>query len=521
MLDTRRAQTDEKWQVEAMQHALQRGLPLLLIAFELIACRDESRKGVRTQLATASAAPSSGQIRAAPGTDGTGASAPAEPAPSLRNGITWFHDAPNAALAHARREKKPVIVDLWAGWCHTCLSMQEYVLSDAKLPGVRDRFVFLAVDTENPNNAAFLQKLAVSVWPTFYVLGPEDGEIRGRWLGAATPSQFMRFLKDAELALEPAAEGADASLARLRRGDALAAERRFAEAAVEYEHALGTAPVAWTRRPEAVLALAAAHKQARAFSACVAVYSSTPSLVEKAPLSAADLAATALTCATELPPDSNLRQAVRRRARGQLEQLCTNAHAELTPDDRADACGLWFDVSESLEDKASRARAGQTRLAVLEAAAQGVPDEVAAMYDFARSDTLVKLGRGNEAITLLQARAQALPRNYNPPHQLARVFRALKRWDEGLAAIDRALPLAYGPRKLGLLGVKVDLLLGAGRKEAALVVLREQLDGYRALPDGQKRPEAEAKVAERLQELAETSAGHLLKTGSPDAKSPK
>jgi thioredoxin-like negative regulator of GroEL len=494
-----------------MPHGLPRRLGALFFALALVACRKSSGD---SQASPRAATPASA-VKA----PNVGASMP-DPGPpqsgrTLRNGIGWFHDAPDAAFALARREHKPVVVDLWAGWCHTCLSMQEYVLSETKLPGVSQRFVFLAIDTEKPSNAGFLKKFAVSVWPTFYVLGPEAREIRGRWLGAATPSQFMRFLNDAERALEPAAAGSETSLSRMRRGDTLAAERRFAEAAVEYDSALRAAPVAWPRRPEAVLALAAAHKQARAFEACASVYSSSAPLVETAPLSAADLAATALTCASELPRASNLINQVRNRARGELERLCTNAHAELTPDDRADACGLWFDVSEALNDDASRARAGRTRLAVLEAAASGVPDEIAAMYDFARSDTLTKLGRGTEAVSLLKARARALPQNYNPPHQLARVFRALKRWDDGLAAIDRALPLAYGPRRLGLLGVKVDLLLGAGRKAEAIAVLREQLGGYRALPDGQKRLEAEAKVSERLQELAGSNPMDGVNAASP------
>jgi hypothetical protein len=146
-----------------------------------------------------------------------------------------------------------------------------------------------------------------------------------------------------------------------------------------------------------------------------------------------------------------------------LEPLCTTGHPDLTPDDRGDACGTLIAAREALRDQRGARRAGATRLALLETAAAGVPDEIALMYDFARSDTLVKLGRGQEALDLLRARERALPQNYNPPHHRARVHRALKQWDEGLAAIDRALALAYGPRKAGLYGIKVELLTGAGR----------------------------------------------------------
>ena len=103
--------------------------------------------------------------------------------------IHWYRDDPAAALARAERERKLVVVDLWAAWCHTCLSMQEFVLTDAKLPDAGARFVFLAIDTELGRNADFLSRFPTSGWPTFYVLSPTGPVVRGRWLGAASPSQ--------------------------------------------------------------------------------------------------------------------------------------------------------------------------------------------------------------------------------------------------------------------------------------------------------------------------------------------
>src|SRR5688572_2139338 len=124
-------------------------------------------------------------------------------APVLRNGIPWYDDAAEAAFAAARASGKRVVVDLWAPWCHTCLSMQNVVMTAANLPALVDRFVWLAIDTEREANAALLERLPVAVWPTFYVVdaGPADApavEIRGRWLGAASAEQFSRFLADSD-----------------------------------------------------------------------------------------------------------------------------------------------------------------------------------------------------------------------------------------------------------------------------------------------------------------------------------
>jgi tetratricopeptide (TPR) repeat protein len=110
----------------------------------------------------------------------------------------------------------------------------------------------------------------------------------------------------------------------------------------------------------------------------------------------------------------------------------------------------------------------------------------------------MQLGRSEQALALLTARERALPDDYNPPHYLARVYRDLKRFDEGLAAVERALEKLEGPRRAGILGVKVDLLSGLDRRDEARLALEAQLAAYRALPEGQKQPSREASVAARL-----------------------
>ncbi|HWO09716.1 MAG TPA: thioredoxin family protein, partial [Polyangiaceae bacterium] len=418
--------------------------------------------------------------------------------------------ASEAAFAAARSSGKRVVLDLWAPWCHTCLSMQNFVITAENLPGAVDRFVWLAIDTEREQNAPLLTRLPVSVWPTFYVVDPSAGAdpaIRGRWLGAASAAQFARFLEEsdrnAELARNAASEGGATSA--LAQGDALAARGDLSEAARAYALALRQAPPDWPRRPETLVAQITALYKARAFGACLELgrghWADTGNSA-----SAVDFAAYALECADESPPGSEPAAELRRALVTRLTPLCESGSAELSPDDRADACDKLAAARSALGDTDGARRATLERLRILERAAEGKPPEVALTYDWARTDALLSLGRAEEALALASAREQQLPDNYNPPHYRAKSLKALGRWAEGLEAIERALSLAYGPRRIGLLTLKADLLLLGGRRADAVAVLEEQLAAYRALPAGQRQPAAEGRVEERLHGLAAPSA---------------
>jgi tetratricopeptide (TPR) repeat protein len=434
--------------------------------------------------------------------------------PVLRNGIAWYEDAPEAAFAAARASGKRVVVDLWAPWCHTCLSMQNVVMTAANLPAMAERFVWLAVDTEREENASLLEHLPVSVWPTFYVVdaGPADAarvEIRGRWLGAASARQFERFLVESDAAKATVNARAPSDLAAaLSAADSLAAQGRHAEAATAYASLLEQAPPSWPRRPETLVAWITALWKAKDYGTCARSAERNLDATGNA-ASAVDFSSYALECAAQAQPASEREKALRRAVARRLEPLCMLGTPELSPDDRADACDKLAAARAALGDAGGARRATEARLAVLERTAAKTPPELALTYDWARTDALLQLGRAEEALAIATERGRQLPENYNPPHYQAKAYKALGRWTEGLAAIDRALSLAYGPRKIGLLSLKADLLLGAGRGAEAQSVVRDQLAQYRALPPGQRQPGAEARAEQRLSELEGSPApGH-------------
>jgi thioredoxin-like negative regulator of GroEL len=452
-----------------------------------------------------------GTARDAPSEAASAASSTHDGAPVMRNGIPWYEDAPEAAFAAARASGKRVVIDLWAPWCHTCLSMQNVVMTAANLPAMPERFVWLAIDTEREENASLLERLPVSVWPTFYVVdagaaGAARVEIQGRWLGAASAEQFGRFLAESDRRAPPSSAAAREATGALSTADALAAQGRYAEAAAAYTALLERAPPSWPRRPETLVALMTALWKAKDIGTCLRVAERGLGQTGNA-ASAVDFSSYALECADQAPAserDTALRRAVAQR----LQPFCEQGTPELSPDDRADACDKLAAARAALGDAEGARQATQGRLAVLERAAAKTPPELALTYDWARTDALLQLGRAEEALALATEHERQLPQNYNPPHYRAKSYKALGRWTEGLAAIERALSLAYGPRKIGLLGLKADLLQGAGRQAEAQSTLRDQLARYRTLPAGQRQPAAEARVEQRLRQLETAPSAH-------------
>jgi hypothetical protein len=77
----------------------------------------------------------------------------------------------------------------------------------------------------------------------------------------------------------------------------------------------------------------------------------------------------------------------------------------------------------------------------------------------------------------------------------------MKRWNEGLAASDRAFAKAYGPRQLGMYQVRADLYVGLADVAAARHTLENAIAFADSLPAGQRSERTLATLRKKLDGL--------------------
>src|SRR5450755_45166 len=109
--------------------------------------------------------------------------------------------------------------------------MRAFGFTDASLGRRAGQFVWLAIDTEKPGNAALTKRLQVEALPMFFILDSKTGAAALRWPGGATVSQVQKFLDDGRRAVGGTSRGVEEILARADRAFAQGA---YAEAAKLY-----------------------------------------------------------------------------------------------------------------------------------------------------------------------------------------------------------------------------------------------------------------------------------------------
>ena len=97
-----------------------------------------------------------------------------------------------SALAKAKQENKPIILDFSAKWCAPCQKMLRETFPDPRVAGLLEGFLFLTIDTDE--YPALAQKFGVVGMPDIRILSPQGKEIR-QVLGFRDAQAFAEELK--------------------------------------------------------------------------------------------------------------------------------------------------------------------------------------------------------------------------------------------------------------------------------------------------------------------------------------
>jgi tetratricopeptide (TPR) repeat protein len=378
--------------------------------------------------------------------------------------------------------------------------MRAYVFTDKALERYAGQFVWLAIDTEKASNTNFLAKYPIHVWPTLLVVNPKSETVLLRYAGGATVPQLSKLLDQSETAFRAKTlSPADVLLATAEK---LANEEKYADAAKDYELAIDKSPKNWRPLGRAAEAAIFSLMMARENDHCAELaFNLYPRL--RGTVSGANVVSGGLSCATDMKEDAPKRaQYLAALEKGTAETLA-NKSIPLSGDDRSGLYDSLVSARETAKDEAAAAKLRSEWIAFLEGqAAKAKTAEQRAVYDPHRLSLYIMLKTPEKAIPMLEQSQKDFPNDYNPPSRLALAYKAMGRYDDALAASDRALAKAYGPRKITILRARYDIYTAKGDKEMAKKTLEETIRYAKSLP---KEQVSKAMIDSLEKKLKETS----------------
>jgi tetratricopeptide (TPR) repeat protein len=376
--------------------------------------------------------------------------------------------------------------------------MRAFVFTDKALARHAGQFVWLSIDTEKPGNASFLTKFPVQAWPSFYVVDSRTEKVALRWIGGASVGQVVKILDDGRQAVRGREKGVEEILAR---ADRFYGEGKNAEAVRDYRAALSAAPKDWPRYGRAVESLLFALQSTHDEKGCAETAREAFKRLRRTS-SAANVAATGLDCALSLKPEDPSRAELVTALAADSREVLSERRPDIAADDISSVYDELASEREDAKDDEGRKKMLSERAAFLEGeAARAKSPEARAVFDSHRVSTYVALGEPERAIPMLEASERDLPEDYNPPARLAYAYKAMKKYEEALAASDRALAKAYGPRKIGILQTRADIYAAKGDPAAARRTMEETLRYAEGLPSGQRSDKTVASLKKKIEAM--------------------
>ena len=378
--------------------------------------------------------------------------------------------------------------------------MRAYVFTDKSLSSEAGRFVWLSIDTENSANSAFLKSFKIQALPSLLVIDPKDETAVLRWVGGATLPQLRKILDDASKSVR--GKQMKALDQQLARADRLYAQGKNKEAAVAYKDVLAAAPKNWSAYGRTVESLLFALSSSDAAEECASTARAAFARLKKTP-SSANVAATGLSCALDIDKGKAGKEALVSELAKFARSVIADKTTRIIADERSAVYQMLAAERREAGDDAGRKEITEAWAAFLEGeAAKGKSAEERAVFDSHRMTAYLDLEQYEKAAAMLEAAERDLPKDYNPPARLATVYRRMKRFDEALAASDRALKLAYGPRRLGIFRTRADIYVDMGNREAATQTIRDAIAYAESMPEGQRNENTIASLKRKLDEVS-------------------
>jgi len=396
--------------------------------------------------------------------------------------------------------------------------MRATVFRDEAIREQAGRFVWLDIDTDKPENAAFREQFPVPALPTYLVVEPRGEQVVLRWVGGATVPQFLGVLDDAEANFRRAREGAAPSVsdaardgedagpdpdALLAEADLLNGEGKSAEAAEKYLAAIDAAPADWdgyARAVESVLVNSSLEGGEAAAPAVELARKAYPRLSQTS--SVAIVAGVGLDLALQLPDDDPAKAERIAFFEDAARRAVEDRTIDMLDDDRSGLYISLLSARQAAADSVGERSGVEEWLAFLEDAAARAPTpEARTVFDSHRLYACRALGEPERAIAMLEQSARDFPEDYNPPARLAVAYRAMERWDDALAACDRSIALSYGPRRLRYLGTRADIQSSKGDLDGARETLTDAIRQAEALPEAQRSERGIESLRKKLEAL--------------------
>lgn len=101
------------------------------------------------------------------------------------------------AMAESESSGKPIVALVTADWCPPCQALKRETLTDPAVAEWIGRET-VTVYLEDGKHREMISKLPVQAFPTTLMI--RDGRVTARIQGFATPTDYLRFLKDAAAA---------------------------------------------------------------------------------------------------------------------------------------------------------------------------------------------------------------------------------------------------------------------------------------------------------------------------------